>query len=137
MAEAFCRKQVAEKLNCSVDEIQSRGYKIASAGLMASSVMPASAEVISICGQKGIDVSRHQSRPFTSAEAELSDYIFVMSESHRKGILEICPAVSGKCFLLDRENEITDPIGLGDDVYRRCAIQIEKALVKRMDEILQ
>jgi L-threonylcarbamoyladenylate synthase len=136
MAAAFCRKKIAENLDCTVDETETRGYKITSAGLMAGVGMPASDEAIGICARKGIDLSGHRSRPLTSAEVEASDYIFAMSESHREQILEICPAASQKCLLLDAGSEIGDPIGAGGDVYDKCAKQIENALTERMDGIL-
>ncbi len=136
MAAAFCRKKIAEKLDCDVDETEARGYKIASAGLMAGAGVPASNEAIGICAQKGIDLSGHRSRPLMSAEVEASDYIFAMSESHLEHIIEMCPVASTKCLLLDAGGEIGDPIGAGVDVYDKCAKQIENALAERMDEIL-
>ena len=136
MAAAFCRKNIAEKLDCAVDETEARGYKIVSAGLMAGVGMPASDEAIGICARKGTDLSEHRSRPLTCAEVEASDYIFAMSESHREQIIEMCPAASQKCLLLDVGGEIGDPIGAGVDVYDKCAKQIESALAERMDEIL-
>jgi len=136
MAAAVCQKKLCEKLNCTVDEIGARGYKITSAGLMGGAGMPASKEIVSICAREGIDVSKHRSRALTGAEAEASDYIFAMSKSHREQILEICPAVGEKCLLLDAGGEIGDPIGADVDVYEKCAQQIESALVERMGEIL-
>jgi len=136
MAAAFCRKYISEKLDCTVDETEVRGYKIVSAGLMAGVGMPASSEVVGICARKGIDLSGHGSRPLTCAEAEASDYIFAMDRSNRERILEICPAAAEKCLLLDGNSEISDPIGAGDDVYGKCARQIERALTERMGEIL-
>lgn len=136
MAAALCEKKLSEELNCTVDEIEVRGYKIASAGLMGGTGIPASKEVVSICAREGIELSKHRSRALTSAEAEVSDYIFAMSKNHRERVLEICPAAAEKCLLLDAGGEISDPIGAGDDVYEECAKQIERALAERIDEIL-
>jgi tRNA threonylcarbamoyl adenosine modification protein (Sua5/YciO/YrdC/YwlC family) len=136
MAAAFCRKNISEKLDCGIDEIESKGYKVLSAGLMAASGMSASPEVVDICARKGVDLSGHLSRLVTYSQLEADDYIFAMSQSHRERILEICPAASQKCLLLDADNEIADPIGAGRDVYEMCARQIDIALEKRLDEIL-
>ncbi|RKY08569.1 MAG: threonylcarbamoyl-AMP synthase [Planctomycetota bacterium] len=136
MAAALCKKKLCEKLNCTVDEIEARGYKIASAGLMGGAGIPASKEVVSICAREGIDLSKHRSRALASSEAEASDYIFAMTKSHREQILEICPAVAEKCLLLDGNGEISDPIGAGVDVYEKCAQHIERALVERIGGIL-
>ncbi len=136
MAAALCEKKLSEKLNCTVDEIEVRGYKIGSAGLMGGTGIPASTEVVSICAREGIELSKHRSRALTCAEAEASDYIFAMNRSNRERVLEICPAAAEKCLLLDAGGQISDPIGAGDDVYEKCAQQIERALVERIDEIL-
>jgi L-threonylcarbamoyladenylate synthase len=136
IAAGFCRKYISEKLDCGIDETEERGYKIGSAGVMAGPEMPASKEVVDICAAKGIDMTRHRSRVLTRAQVEESDYIFAMTKSHRDRISEVCPAASQKCMLLDSSGEIGDPIGAGDDVYHKCAEQIEKALEKRMNEIL-
>jgi len=136
MAGAFCRKYISEKLDCGIDETEPRGYKITSAGVMAGLEMPASKEAVDICAAKGVDVSGHRSSVLTRVEIEESDYIFVMTKSHRDRILEVCPAARQKCMLLDEGGDITDPIGGGEGIYRGCAERIENALKKRLGEIL-
>lgn len=135
MAEAFCRKYISGKLGCSVDEVRNIGYKVGSAGILSSVGMPASAEVIDICRQKGIDMTQHCSKGINSNELLESDYIFVMSGHHLDSIGRICPSAMPKCRLLDDEANIEDPIGGDNEIYRRCAERIEKALEKRMSEI--
>ncbi len=135
MAEAFCRKYLCEKLDCGVDETEKFGYTVASAGVMAVSGISPSAEVVTICSGMGIDVTGYRSSFLSEEEVRESDYIFVMSDSHRSRVLEMCPDAAEKCMLLDGENEITDPIGAGIDVYSMCAQQIERALKERMSDI--
>jgi L-threonylcarbamoyladenylate synthase len=135
IAEAFCRKYISEKLGCGVDEVRNMGYKVDSAGILGSVDMPASAEVIDICLQKGIDMTRHHSRSVSRDKLLESNYIFVMSDHHLDSIGRICPSATPKCLLLDDEANIDDPIGGDEKIYRRCAEQIEKALEKRMREI--
>ena len=103
---------------------------------MAISAMPPSGEVIEICAQKGIDVRSHRSRFLDSCQVEQSDIIFVMTAGHAQQVLNLCPAAADKCMLLDASNEVPDPIGAGIQVYRHCAEQIERALTKRLSEIL-
>jgi protein-tyrosine-phosphatase len=103
---------------------------------MGGAGMPASNEIVSICARKGIYLGGHRSRALTSGEVELADYIFAMSKSHCERILEICPEAAEKCQQLDAGDEIGDPIGAGDNVYEKCAQQIESALKERIDEIL-
>lgn len=135
MAEAFCCKYISEKLGCSVDEVRNMGYKVDSAGILGSMGTPVSVEVIDICRQKGIDMTRHRSRGISRNELLESDYIFVMSGHHLDSIGRICPSATSRCLLLDDETNIEDPIGGDKKIYRRCAERIEKALEKRMSEI--
>ena len=137
MAEAFCRKYMSEKLKCNIDDVGKMGYKVASAGVMAVSGIGASREVVDICKEMGIDATAHRSRFLTSAEIEESDYIFVMSTSHRDRVLELCPEAAQKCMLLDENSQVSDPIGGGREVYEKCAKQIERALEKRVNGILK
>ena len=137
MGEAFCRKYLSEKLDCDVDEVEKNGYKVNSAGVMGMLGMCASREAVDICAQKGIDVRSHSSKGFSCEDVNQSDYIFVMSRSHRDRVLEVCPAAGEKCMLLDSTGDIADPIGAGMEVYASCAERIEKALEKRMSEILK
>lgn len=136
IAEAFCRKIISEKLKCNIDETEKMGYIIQSAGVMGLSGVPVSEEAIKICAEQGLDVRSHRSRGISIEEIEASDLIFVMSKSHRDSVLELCPNAAAKCELLDGEKEISDPIGAGVEVYRSCAKQIEKALDKKINEII-
>lgn len=136
MAEYFCKKYIAEKLECNVDELEKKGYKVSSAGVYGMDGMPASNEVVDICKQKGIDASRHKSRLLTAEMVEDSDIIFAMTRGHAHGILSMSPDAESKCFLLDGGNDIPDPIGGGIDVYSSCACIIERAIDNRLCEMI-
>lgn len=136
MAEGLCRKYISEKLNCALDELENKGYKIASAGVMAVDGFGASSESVEVCHRRGVDISGHRSMFLASSEVAKSDYIFVMSESHRQRVLEICPSAAEKCVKLAGKVDIADPIGGSLDVYKACGKQIYKALTEKIDEIL-
>jgi len=136
MAEYLCRKYISEKLNCGLDEVQKKGYKVSSAGLYAMEGMPASMEVVEICFQKGIDARGHRSSTVTSARIEESDLVFAMTKAHRQGIVGICPESENKCMLLDESGDIADPIGGDIRVYNQCSDSIEQAIGTRLCEIM-
>ncbi len=135
MAEGFCRKIVSEKLNCGVDEVGQMSYNIASAGVMAVGSIGASPEAVQACSEKGVEISEHRSRVLDCDEAKGCDYIFALTESHRRSLGERCPEAACKCVLLDGAGDIPDPIGAPVAVYRECARRIEKAVDKRISEI--
>lgn len=136
MAEGFARKHFANILGCSVDELEKFGYKVDSAGVAAMPGMPASAESVDVCRKQGISLDTHQSSQLTAQDVVDSDFIFVMGHGHRQSILNTFPQAENKCFLLDEQVDIADPIGQGAGVYDQCFKQIEKAIRQRASEIL-
>lgn len=136
MAEYLCKKYIAEKLNCNLDELQKKGYKVISAGVFGMDNAPASSEVIDICNQRGIDAKGHGSKVLTAEMVEESDVIFAMTAGHLDGIVSKCPNAESKCFLLNGNKDIPDPIGGGMDVYIECARIIEQALDNRLCEMM-
>jgi len=135
MAKLLCRKYLSEKFGCGIDDLGKMGYKVYSAGTMGVAGLCASPEVIRICGEKGINADVHRSGPVTCGMLEESDFVFAMTEAHRKIIIQMCPAAASKCILLGSA-DISDPIGSGIDGYGKCAEQIEKALKSRLGKIL-
>ncbi len=136
IAEGFGRKYLMEKLDCTVDELDRIGYKISSAGVMAASDLPASHEAIEVCTAKGVDLKDHKSSLVTSELVEKSDLIFVMCRSYLEAIRTLAPASTEKCFLLDKNDDIPDPIAGGHEVYYRCSRQIEDAVKARFSEFI-
>jgi len=135
MAEGICRKHFCDILGCSVDELVRFGYIVESAGVAAMTGMPASAHAVEVCKKHGISLQEHESTALTPRQVDTGDRLFVMSRSHLQSILEFYPQAANKCFLLDENGDIADPVGCGIDVYRQCFKQIEKAIKKRVSEI--
>ncbi|MCE5187286.1 MAG: threonylcarbamoyl-AMP synthase [Planctomycetaceae bacterium] len=136
MAEAVCRKYFADILGCSIDEVASLGYKISSAGISSLTGAAPSDYAAGVCRENQVSLEGHRSRPLTLEMIERSDLIFAMSRSQWLRIVELDPLAERKCFLLDENADIADPIGFGCEVYRQCFRQIEKAVQRRMCEIL-
>ena len=134
LAEGLCKKMLAEKKGCSVEDLERKGYKICSAGVMAVPGMPASREVVQICELKGIDIKSHLSRGLNETDIEKSDIIFVMGSEHLERIAYFYPWVVDKCFVLDKNRDIADPIGGDMDVYGKCCVDIEGAMLERFGE---
>jgi protein-tyrosine phosphatase len=136
MAEGIFQKYLAEKLQCDVDLLNKIGYKLVSAGTMNMVGHPASDEAAAACAAKGIDIKAHRSRKLSRELVDESDYIFVMEEIHRKIVTDISPDAAERCVLLAENEEISDPIGQPQEVFNRCADLIEKAIRKRISELM-
>ena len=136
MAEGMFRKYLAEKLQCEVDHLDKMGYKTASAGVMGIVGSPASAEAITVCAAKGIDIKAHKSRTLSQGLVEECDFIFAMSRMHCERITALSAEAANKCSLLIENQDIPDPIGQPQQVYNDCAGLIEKAVKKRVGELV-
>ena len=136
MAEGLFRKYLAEKLGCDIDRLEIIGYKVSSGGTIGIEGIPVSSESVKACRGRGVDISNHSSRALSRELIDESDFIFAMTGSHRRAVMEICPEAENKCLLLDEGNDIADPIGQSQQVYDICADQIEKAVKNRISELI-
>jgi len=135
MAEGLFRKHLAEKIGCSIDELEQFGYKVLSAGTMDMAGMPASMEAVLACEQKGVDLDDHRSRRLTQSLVETSDRIFGMARSHCEHVRFLSPEAESKCSLLAGDHEIPDPIGRSQEYFDNCANLIEDAVKARVREL--
>lgn len=135
LAEALCRKMLADHLGCTQDELPARGYIVQSAGLSAVPGYPASPEAVVIAGELGADLSSHRSQPLTAELLIQADHVLTMTASHLDALLPHGQAMLLPPRLLSCDGEdVTDPIGAEPDVYRECARQILHHLQRRLPE---
>jgi protein-tyrosine phosphatase len=129
MAEALFRKLLAERLNCSEDDLVNRGFVVESAGIAAILGCPPSPEAVEILHHRGVNLHSHASQPLTERLLQHADFIFTMTRSHRDSILWGHPELADRVQVLARDHsDIPDPIGMGHSEYQRCADEIERHL---------
>ena len=97
---------------------------------------PASAQAITACAAKGIDIKAHKSQALSQQLIEESDFIYVMGRAHCERIVTLSPKSANRCVLLAENEEIPDPIGQSQEIYNNCAELIEKAVKKRISELI-
>jgi L-threonylcarbamoyladenylate synthase len=136
MAEGIFRKYLAEKLQCKVDQLDKIGYKVFSAGVINQVGFPASTEAITACAAKGIDIRAHKNQRLSKELIEESDFIFAMERVHQEQAIAISPDAANKCLLLAGDEEIHDPIGSPQKFFDNCAELIEKAVKKKIGELV-
>ena len=136
MAEAICRKLLAEKLNCTPDELPDKGVLVMSAGTTASMGSRAAAEAVTVLGSWGINLGDHESQPVTSQLVRHADVIWTMTRSHRQALVSQWPEAAARASVLATNGgDIADPIGGTEEQYRRCAEQIKTELTARLSEL--
>ena len=136
MAEGIFRKYFAEKLHANIDELEKIGYKVDSAGVMGSAGFPASTQAVVACAAMGINIGSHLNKGLTKELIEESDFIYVMERMHREKVLAMVPGAASRCYLLEENGQIPDPIGHPQSFYDSCAERIERAVKKRISELV-
>jgi len=135
MAEALARQLLAERLNCSMEEVEDRGFTIASAGIAAMTGGRASSEAVDVLAERGLDLTEHISQPLREPLVRQADYIFTMTDSHRQAILAQWPEAEPRIHVLSADGDVSDPIGGTRQMYEHCADQIRAALAQRFEEM--
>jgi protein-tyrosine phosphatase len=136
MAERLFRRALARRL--SVDErlLDTRGYRVGSAGTGAVAGAYATGPAIEVLREMDVDLAKHESRPLSMALVQDADVVYVMTERHRNLVLEWLPECGPHIKLLDpRGRDIDDPFGSEIAVYRACAKRIAEHVEQRAAEV--
>lgn len=111
--------------------------EVLSAGLSADDGARATREAIEALREMdpklGDDLAGHRARGLSLDLLRRADAVFAMTESHRRGVLELDPFAD--VTLLDAEGDIPDPIGGPLEEYRRTARVIARAVERRLKEM--
>jgi protein-tyrosine phosphatase len=136
MAEAICKKMLAERLRCAVEELPRRGFLVMSAGLSAMSGDAAAEEAVEIVRELGADLSSHRSQRLTVELLTQADHLLAMTRSHLRALAPHCTAETATARLLSSTGmDVADPIGGDREVYRECARQITQCLEELLPSI--
>jgi protein-tyrosine phosphatase len=137
LAEALCKKMLAEGLGCGLEELPRRGYLVVSAGMAASNGMEATAEAVAAAQELGVDLQEHASRPLTPRLASQADDLIVMTQAHREALeAHFCGFNLRPRLLSPNGEDVPDPIGCEQAVYENCARLIHNHLLKIVAELL-
>jgi protein-tyrosine phosphatase len=138
LAEALCKKVLADRLGCTPAELPRRGFQVLSAGLSAMMGGAAAAEAIAVAEELGADLSAHQSRPVTADLLAQVDCVVAMTRGHLRALAADAARLGARLRLLCPDgSDIEDPIGGDADVYRACAGAILRHLEELVSELQQ
>lgn len=135
-----CRSALAEALARQLAAERGLSIDFASAGTGAALGAPANDGAILVGLERGVDVSRHRSRPLLPEDVADDTVVLALAASHLAGIRAVSPRA--RVALLDEyasrgasSRSVADPFGgdLGD--YRRAADEIEQMLGPAIDRI--
>jgi tRNA threonylcarbamoyl adenosine modification protein (Sua5/YciO/YrdC/YwlC family) len=127
----LCRSPLAAAL--ARRDRPARGWAVLSAGTSADSGRPATPETVEAGRVRGLDLTRHRSRPLTPTLLDRADAVFVMEGAQRRSILEFVPGAAEKVRLLDPAGrDVPDPYGRGAEAYDAVARMLESAVRERV-----
>jgi protein-tyrosine-phosphatase len=136
LAEALCKKRLAEQLRCDVVDLPDHGFVVLSAGLAAMIGSPAAPEAVETARRFGADLTSHTSRPVTVELIARTDHVFTMTRGHLTIFTSFFPEAVGVVRLLAPEGEdIADPLGCELEVYEECARRIWTCLDELVAEL--
>jgi len=136
MAEILLKKRIADRLKCTMAELEDRGIVVMSAGVSAAPGGRAAAEAIQAMRERGLDLSPHESQPLSDRVVRFADLILTMTRGHRDAIVEHWPEADPRVQLVSRgRGDVSDPIGGPQEQYHRCAEQLDGLLAAWLDEL--
>ncbi len=125
LAEALCKKKLADRLGCAEEELPQRGFLVLSAGVAAQEGEAAAEPAVAVAREYGADLTRHASQPLDMALAAQADHLVCMTGGHREVLVGALPHLGCQPRLLSPAGtDLPDPIGQDESVYRACAGQI-------------
>jgi|WetSurMetagenome_2_1015567.scaffolds.fasta_scaffold124231_2 protein-tyrosine phosphatase len=108
IAEAIFRRLINEKL------INNQDWRIGSAGTWAQPGKPAASGARILMADRGMDISRHRSRPVTLKLITSSDLILTMESGQKESLHIEFASATNKVFLLSEMTgeviDVQDPI---------------------------
>ena len=135
MAAAIANAEIASRLGIAYEALETVNVRALSAGVSARVGAPLTDEAAEVLRSLSVPVQPHAARNLTPELAEKAELILCMTKAHREAVVEMLPAVAGKTYCLDVQTDIPDPIGKGMPAYVACALQIQRLVQLRLNEI--
>ncbi|MDJ0522784.1 MAG: L-threonylcarbamoyladenylate synthase [Planctomycetota bacterium] len=133
LAAGLLRRQLAETIGCSEDELEDRGYRVSSAGLAPEEGARASRRTRRIAEEAfdpPVDLEEHRAQKLTQEMLEQATRVICMERAQREQILAFFPHRVREVMLLDPEgDDIHDPAGQSMQVYKRLARRLDAAAI--------
>lgn len=135
-----CRSPLAEALARRAAQQRGVAAGFSSAGIGAALGSPANDGAILVGIERGVDLSRHRSRPLLPRAVAADTVVLVMAPGHISGVRAVLP--NARVYLLDEYashgasmRSIADPYGGELDDYRTAADAIESMLDGVLDRV--
>jgi protein-tyrosine-phosphatase len=112
---------------------------VASAGIQASDGVPTTRETLATLSEMGIDFEGRSKRltPQMIRKAELILCMTASQQANARELVADSPSEMEKIVLLDPENDLEDPVGMGQDAYDALGRRLAILIPQRLNELLE
>jgi len=130
MAEAILKKKASDKdLN----------IEVYSAGTYAENGDVPTSSAINVMEKRGIDLKGHRATNLRNSKIAEMDLILCATNSHKMQTIMLYPNLKDKIYTVKEyvygtNEDIPDPWGYGEEVYERCAKELEKDIDKLIEK---
>lgn len=140
----ICRSAMAEGMMKKKIEDRKIEVDVYSCGIYAETGDYATYNAIEAVREYGVDISGHRATNIRESAIEEMDLILCATVSHRQSVLYLYPELEGKVYTMKeyagidengKDLDIRDPWGYDENVYCRCALEIEDCLEKIVDKL--
>ena len=122
LAEALCKRLLADRLGCDPKQLVNRGVVVRSAGVAAFPGDAPSEQAVIVATEYGADLEAHRSRPVNPELLTEATHVVAMTSAHAVLLSMRYTGVGPAPELLCGTGvDLDDPIGGDLDVYRVCA----------------
>lgn len=131
MAEAILKKRVKDE-NLDIE--------VYSCGTFAEKGDGPTNEAIEVMEIRGIDLTKHRATNIRNSNIEEMDLILCATNSHRMQTISLYPELSNKIYTIKEyaygvNEDIADPWGYNENVYEKCATELEKCIDKIIEKL--
>lgn len=134
LAEALCKKLLADRLGVRQEELAARGYTVRSAGVSAFHGDAASPVAVDVAAGWGVDLSHHRSHPVNPEILAAATDVIAMTGGHVAVLAMRYPGYGPEPAVLGGVEDVPDPIGGDRADYEACASMIVTHLDRMIAE---
>jgi protein-tyrosine phosphatase len=129
LAEALCKRLLADRLGCEPEQLAARGVVVRSAGVAAFPGDGPAEPAVVVAREYGAQLDAHRSRPVNPELLGEATHVLAMTAAHAALLTTRFSGIGPVPELLGGTGaDLDDPIGGDLDVYRACAEAIRAHL---------
>ena len=133
----ICRSAMAEKMLEKKVKEKGMDIEVYSCGTYAENGDYPTLEAIETMKEYEINMTNHRATNIRKSNIENMDLVLCATQNHKNIVTQLYPKLEGKVYTMkeyvndtDGGIDISDPWGYSIEIYRKCALEIERIIEK-------